>query len=111
MRIINDEKGRACARFTRSPRCLRVPPLVLMSYEVMRLIKDDKGRACARFARSPTRRLAKNWFHRGDPRKGVGSDGVVSSMCVSVCARARVYPVRLCACACASVCVTIEMIQ
>ena len=47
-----------CSLAYSAARCLRVPPLVLMSCEVMRLIKDDKGRACARFARSPTRRLA-----------------------------------------------------
>ena len=57
MRIIKDEKGRACARFARSPTRRLAVFLVLMSYEVMRLIKDDKGRACARFTRSPTRRL------------------------------------------------------
>ena len=58
MKIIQDEKGRACARVARSPTRRLAVFLVLMSCEVMRLIKDDKGRACARFTRSPTRRLA-----------------------------------------------------
>ncbi len=50
-----------------------------LSSEVMGIIQDEKGRACARFARSPTRRLAENWFHSGDPKKGGSSDGIPSS--------------------------------
>ena len=49
------------------------------SSEVMGIIQDEKGRACARFTRSPTWRLAENWFHSGDPKKGGSSDGVPSS--------------------------------
>jgi hypothetical protein len=45
MRIIQYEKGRACARFTRSPAgsLSYGSPFGLLSFEVIRIIQDENG--------------------------------------------------------------------
>ncbi len=63
MKIIQDEKGRACARFARSPTRRLAVFLVLMSCEVMKIIQDER----AALARVLLARLLGGSLSQGSP--------------------------------------------